>query len=163
MLLRGQLGAARAAEPPPRPPWAPIDDAHFTALCTRCSECVRACPRAVLHIGDGGYPQIRFTERGCSLCGDCVRACLPQALRRVEGAAPWTSSARIGADCLARRRVECRVCGEACGVGAIRFRPSRGGVSQPESDAARCTGCGDCVAVCPAGAVSIQRRSAARA
>ena len=61
----------------------------------------------------------------------------------------------ITASCLAQRAVECRICGEACGSGAIIFKPRRGGVSQPMLDAARCNGCGDCLAPCPVGAIRI--------
>jgi ferredoxin-type protein NapF len=156
-FLRGARGAA-----PLRPPWALADDAAFTQACTRCGDCVRACPQQVLRAGDGGYPEIRFAVRGCTLCGDCARACRPAALRRVEGRPPWNLRAEIGNTCLARRQVECRVCGDACEAQAIGFRPRLGGVALPRVDADRCTGCGACVAPCPAGAVAIQRASAAR-
>ncbi len=65
---------------------------------------------------------------------------------------------RIGEGCLAQRGVECRVCGEACDAGAIRFPPRRGGVALPVPDLAKCTACGDCVGPCPVGAVSVARR-----
>ncbi len=63
----------------------------------------------------------------------------------------------MGEVCLARRGVECRVCGEACDAGAIRFPPRRGGVALPVVDFSKCTACGDCVAPCPVGAVSVGR------
>lgn len=61
----------------------------------------------------------------------------------------------ISAACLARRGVECRLCGDACDSGALRFRPTLGGIAQPVLDLARCTRCGDCVGPCPAGAISV--------
>jgi ferredoxin-type protein NapF len=61
----------------------------------------------------------------------------------------------IGDACLARRGVECRVCGEACDTGAIRFRPQRGGIAQPQLTLQACTGCGDCVPVCPVGVITV--------
>ncbi|HEX6362524.1 MAG TPA: 4Fe-4S dicluster domain-containing protein [Albitalea sp.] len=61
----------------------------------------------------------------------------------------------IGSACLAQRGVECRICGEACATGAIRFRPQAGGASRPVLDLARCSACGDCVRPCPVGAVSV--------
>ncbi|HEX5802081.1 MAG TPA: 4Fe-4S dicluster domain-containing protein, partial [Azospira sp.] len=83
--------------------------------------------------------------------------CKPEALRRADAAAaPWQLKAVIGDACLARRGVECRVCGEACGEAAIRFRPSRGGIAQPLFDAGRCTGCGGCLAPCPIGAIAMR-------
>ncbi len=59
----------------------------------------------------------------------------------------------IGEACLALRGVECRICGDACGAGAIRFRPVRGGVALPIVAEDACTACGDCVAPCPTGAI----------
>lgn len=64
--------------------------------------------------------------------------------------------AHIGTQCLAQRRVECRVCGENCPHSAIRFKPVLGGVSQPTVLAEVCTGCGECVAPCPAAAIAIK-------
>jgi ferredoxin-type protein NapF len=150
-FLRGKRRAA-----PLRPPWVLADDTRFTQACTRCGECVRVCPQQVLLAGDGGYPEIRFDARGCTLCGDCVRVCRPAALLRVDGEAPWTLTATITHACLARRQVECRICGDACDARAIGFRPRIGGVALPQVDGDRCTGCGACVAPCPVGAVAMQ-------
>jgi ferredoxin-type protein NapF len=41
------------------------------------------------------------------------------------------------------------LCGEACDAGAIRFPPRLGGVAAPVVDTTRCTGCGDCLPLCP--------------
>lgn len=57
--------------------------------------------------------------------------------------------------CLAQRRVECRLCGDACAQGALRFVPALGGVSQLSLNPAACTGCGDCVPLCPVQALSV--------
>ncbi|MBL8301268.1 MAG: 4Fe-4S dicluster domain-containing protein [Ideonella sp.] len=72
-------------------------------------------------------------------------------------AVPPGAAVLISPACLARHGVECRVCGEACDRAAIRFPPRRGGVAQPAIEPARCTLCGDCVAPCPVGAVSVAR------
>jgi len=64
--------------------------------------------------------------------------------------------ASISAHCLSIRGVTCRSCDDACGVRAIRFRPQLGGRSRPAIDPELCTGCGDCVPVCPVAALSIQ-------
>lgn len=71
------------------------------------------------------------------------------------------SVAAIGADCLARAGIHCQSCGDACPEAAIRFRPRTGGPPLPALAPDRCTACGDCVAVCPAGAVSLVAREAA--
>jgi ferredoxin-type protein NapF len=61
----------------------------------------------------------------------------------------------IGEACLARRGVVCRSCGDACPERAIRFPPLLGHVALPVVVADACTGCGDCVAVCPVAAVTL--------
>lgn len=38
-------------------------------------------------------------------------------------ARPWNIKARIADNCLPRRGVECRICGDSCPVSAIRFSP----------------------------------------
>ena len=155
-FLRGQLAAAGATElrELSRPPWA-VAEAEFAQACTRCGDCVKACPQQVLVSGDGGYPQVNFEQRGCTFCGDCVRACATPALSRPMTQPPWSIKATIGTACLAHRRIECRVCGELCEAQAIRFRPLLGSVAQPVVDANTCTGCGACVAPCPVGAITV--------
>jgi ferredoxin-type protein NapF len=64
-------------------------------------------------------------------------------------------TAVIAAACLAFNRVECRICGESCAPGAIRFRTGAGGVSTPQVDRVACTGCGDCVPACPVAAITL--------
>lgn len=145
-FLRGRVSTHTAQ---PRPPWAAAE-ARFSERCTRCGDCARACPTRIIRQGDGGYPTVDFTQGECTFCADCVRACPTQALSRDdEAAAPWSLRATIGDACLARRQVECRVCGEQCGESAIRFLPQAGGIATPALDRERCTGCGACVAPCP--------------
>jgi ferredoxin-type protein NapF len=55
----------------------------------------------------------------------------------------------VAPHCLARRGVECRVCGDACDARALRLRPAPGGISELSVDSAQCTGCGECLPVCP--------------
>ena len=57
--------------------------------------------------------------------------------------------------CLAFQNVVCRSCADACEPAAIRFTPRIGGAAQPMLIAARCTGCGECVTVCPASALDL--------
>lgn len=139
-----------------RPPWA-HPEAGFVDRCTRCNECIRACPEQILVVGDGGYPTVDFSQGECTFCEACLPVCQPKALERLDPAqAAWTYKAQIGEDCLPRQGVECRVCGDFCDTRAIRFPPRLGGSALPEIDADNCTGCGACVAPCPVTAVSIR-------
>ncbi len=139
-----------------RPPWARRED-EFIDRCTRCNDCLTACPQHILVAGDGGYPTVDFSAGECTFCADCLKACQPQALLRADPEQPaWPYKAVIGEDCLPRQGVECRVCGDFCDVRAIRFPPRLGGNPLPEIDAEKCTGCGACVAPCPVVAVSVR-------
>ena len=138
-----------------RPPWALPEDA-FIDRCTRCNDCLKACPQKILVVGDGGYPTVDFSHAECTFCGDCVTACRPRALVRLDDAAPWQRKAVINDACLARRSVECRICGDFCDARAIRFLLRLGGSPLPEIDSALCTGCGACVAPCPSRAIAIR-------
>ncbi|WOP15094.1 ferredoxin-type protein NapF [Ottowia sp. SB7-C50] len=170
-FLRGRMADAAAPQAPvvQRPPWA-VAEARFTEQCVRCHACVEGCPRHVLKVGDGGFPEVDFSAQGCDFCGACEAACEPQALNRpaAEAAQAGTSHAawpgwqvRIAPHCLALQKVECRICADACAPRAIRFRPAPGGISQMQLDLAACTACGECVAVCPVGAAMIGPRQAA--
>jgi ferredoxin-type protein NapF len=157
-FLRGKLAEASAHKvtEAPRPPWALRPDAQFTSRCTRCGDCVRACPRGVLQAGDGGFVQIRFDAAGCSLCGECETACTPGAIDREASPQPFLWRVAVADACLNRRGVECRVCGEACETRALRFRPAPGGIAALVIEPESCTGCGDCVSVCPVSAITLR-------
>lgn len=145
--------------PAMRPPWA-REEHDFISSCTRCDICIDACPTAILVRADGGFPAVDFSLGECTFCGECVTRCAPRALlRRAEGEAPWALKASIGQACLAEAGVECRVCGESCPTGAIRFRPRIGGVALPQLDADTCTGCGACFASCPTRAIVVRAES----
>lgn len=151
-FLRGDFSGRRAA---PRPPWALSGEAFFDR-CTRCGACQTACPGGLIQPGSGGYPTLVFERGGCDFCGACAVACAPGALRRDSvGATPWTLKAQVGAGCLARQGVHCRICAEHCEVRAIRIRPSVGGRAQPVIDAQACTGCGACYSPCPSRAIAL--------
>ena len=139
-----------------RPPWA-LPEAAFIDHCTRCNDCLKACPTQILVVGDGAYPTVDFSLGECTFCGDCVTSCQPKALARLEPEqAAWAYKAMIGEDCLPRQGVECRVCGDFCDARAIRFPPRLGGSPLPEIDAEKCTGCGACVAPCPVVTISVR-------
>lgn len=149
---RRRLFTRRTREPV-RPPWARL--AHFTELCTRCDRCRDACPEGILARGDGGFPEVDFRLGECTFCHACAEACPVEGLFASPQLAPWTVQARIGDGCLARAGVYCESCRDGCGPRAIQFVLALRTVPRPRVDPSACTGCGACVASCPAGAISI--------
>ncbi|HRQ65145.1 MAG TPA: ferredoxin-type protein NapF [Xanthomonadaceae bacterium] len=148
-LLRGHHGSV---VPPGRPPWA-LAEAGFSEACTRCGDCLAACPEGILVAGDGGFPEVDFRRGACTFCGDCVKACASGALSAAISPA-WALRARVDHTCLARRGVHCQSCRDACEPEAIRFA-YLGSVPVPEVDLDACSGCGACVAACPADAIAV--------
>jgi len=143
---------------PIRPPWALPEDA-FTKLCERCGVCIDKCPTHIIHQGRGGFPVVDFNSGECLFCGDCVDVCKPGALKKREGYRPWSVTASINnSTCLAFSNVECRSCFDPCEARAIKMTPRIGGVSIPLLNSADCTGCGACLAVCPAQAVNMNTK-----
>ena len=91
---------------------------------------------------------------------------LPQPSRRALLTGRISSRpgiAVIGGNCMARHGIVCRGCGEACETGAIRFQLAIGSAGLPMIDNNVCTGCGDCVSICPASAIAIMPAAAGAA
>ncbi|MBX9402617.1 ferredoxin-type protein NapF [Lysobacter sp. BMK333-48F3] len=153
-LSRRELLFGRAASVAPlRPPWA-LAESAFLEACTRCDACVDACPERVLARDAAGRPRFDPQLGECSFCGACAEACVPGALRRSAASAPWTLRALVSERCLGDQGVVCRSCEEACPeLAVLRPRGRHGGVAV---DADRCSGCGACIGVCPAGALRLQ-------
>lgn len=153
---RNLLRARRTDAPPPlRPPWT--DAARMTAACTRCGECIRACPERVLTSGDGGYPAFdpTLSAGACTFCGACAEAC-DEAVFDRSATPPWTVRAVLSAEtCLAAAGVHCQSCRDACLDGAVTIALRIGGPGLPAINTKACTGCGACVAPCPATAISL--------
>lgn len=71
-----------------RPPFA-IEELDFLLACSRCGDCVDACPHNIIFplsskLGVKVYstPAMDLNNKGCHLCEDwpCVQACKPKAL-----------------------------------------------------------------------------------
>ena len=138
-----------------RPPGA-VGEADFLAGCTRCGDCITACPLHAVVLAPerlrvvAGTPIIDPAVQPCLMCEDtpCITACEPAVLRRAPGApVPAIGTARIQImDCLAHQGSTCSACHERCPVpGAFRVEQGR-----PTVVAEACTGCGICQHVCPA-------------
>lgn len=145
-FLRGRFAAA---EPVIRPPWS--RPATIAAACTGCGDCAMACPQAIIKSDDNGQPTIDFHAKECTFCGRCAEACSEAVFDRM--AVAFRHVVVIGERCFTALGVVCQSCGDACPEGAIRFRPRIGGPALPSLATDRCTGCGACIAVCPANAI----------
>lgn len=122
--------------------------------CTACGACAEACPQDILRIAGGRHPVIEFTAP-CTFCGACAEAC-PEEVFEPERDPPWEAVAHIGAGCFEPQGIACRACEDACEARALRARPQLGGTAVMTLDPEACTGCGACVSVCPAEAITIQ-------
>jgi ferredoxin-type protein NapG len=142
-----------------RPPYA-ITELDFLLTCTRCSDCINACPHAVIFplaarcgAQVAGTPALDLLHKGCHLCADwpCVNACKTGALQRPpesKASEPsWPLLARVNintATCLPYQGPECGVCVAVCPVpGALRLAQER-----PVIDDTLCTGCALCREAC---------------
>jgi ferredoxin-type protein NapF len=146
--------AARQRPLGPAPPWLAGEMGSDT--CAGCdAPCANACPQAIVrrHPADhdlAGVPYLDFAEAGCTFCGDCARACPLDV--DTDASAPSLGSARLdrGA-CLAWNRVVCLACRGPCPEAAITLDARM----RPAIAKQRCTGCGQCLGACPAGAIAV--------
>ena len=145
-----------------RPPYA-LDELEFLLACTRCGECIAACPHQVIfplstRLGAqvAATPALDLLRKGCHLCEDwpCVTACEPGALKRpspeeedadTPPALPRLARASIDEGrCLPYSGPECGACDSACPVpGALVWEQWK-----PRIDPERCTGCALCREAC---------------
>ncbi|MGS3185863.1 ferredoxin-type protein NapF [Aeromonas taiwanensis] len=149
-LLRGRLTTPK---PGVQLPWSVSWD-EFITDCTRCGDCLTACPEQILVKGDGGFPTVDFLRGECTFCAECVDACQAPVFRPTTQT-PWEYVAHIEAGCLASAQVFCQRCQDSCEQQAIRVSPQLGRVPTPSIQTESCNGCGACVADCPVGSIRI--------
>lgn len=141
-----------------RPPYA-LNELEFLLACTRCGECIDACPHHVIFPLPArrgtdvvNTPALDLLNRGCHLCDDwpCVTACEPGALKinqeqGAEPGLPWLSKAMIDESCcLPYQGPDCGACESACPVpGALQWHDFK-----PVIDEQKCPGCGLCREAC---------------
>ena len=145
------FGRSRVEATALRPPWAVAGPA-FAAACSRCDDCIQACPEAVLVRGSDGLPRFDALAGECTFCAACVDACGTGALD-ASLSPPWQLRAQVGEACLPGHGVVCSSCREICPESAIRIPPGARGAAH--IDPAACTGCGACVAICPGDAITL--------
>lgn len=144
--------ARRRTVPIFRPPGA-IEETSFLAGCTKCGECIDACPHdAIVKASNqfreaAGTPTILADHAACMMCRDfpCIAACEPNVLTSLVP--PTMGTAKVTEHlCLAHHGTTCTVCSERCPVdNAITVVDGK-----PTVNESNCTGCGVCRYVCPA-------------
>ena len=151
---RDDVAAAgrRPLVPVLRPPGA-IEEREFLNRCTRCGDCIEACPHDALVKAPARFrtafdtPMIDPMAQPCLMCEDtpCVTACEPGVLTTTLGFAMGTAMVNEQT-CLAHQGSFCSVCHEKC--------PAEGAfvveAGKPRVNESACTGCGVCHYVCPA-------------
>ncbi len=139
-----------------RPPGA-LPEVAFLAACTRCGECVAACPPKVIRTVPtrgglaAGTPYLELARDPCLACPDmpCAAVCPTDALTvppdgwRGYRLAPV---AFLPERCVTFRGTPCRVCADACPVGEQALVMD--GDGHPVFRRDGCVGCGVCVREC---------------
>lgn len=149
-----------------RPPFA-LSELEFILACTRCGDCIEACPHNVIFPLPSNYGAdvaatvaLDVLNGGCHLCEDwpCVAACEADALKMPssEGkpeeeagdaviAWPKMARAEINPDeCLPFKGPECGACDGSCPIpNTLIFQREKPQINQDS-----CSGCGLCRAAC---------------
>ena len=142
-----------------RPPYA-LKELDFILVCTRCDQCLEACPHDVIfklpaRLGARvmDTPALDLLNKGCHLCKDwpCVTACesgalsIPVVADNKEPILPIIARAEINTDtCLPYSGPECGACESSCPVpGALYWDMTKPCINQE-----LCIGCALCREVC---------------
>src|SRR5205085_12533162 len=112
-----------------RPPGA-LPEQQFRETCSRCGDCVRACPASAIVIDStgakgNGAPYINADVMSCVVCEGlhCMQACpsgalLPTPLADIDmGTAVWREET-----CVRSTGEDCTICVEKCPLGEIAIK-----------------------------------------
>lgn len=130
-----------------RPPGA-VDERIFLERCTKCYDCVKACPpRAIVAHPNDGTPVLYADQSPCLLCEDvpCAAACGTDALVPVE----YSHQVRMGVAAISHRLCTasqgCHACVSRCPTDALTMDFESFSLSVLTDV---CVGCGMCEMVC---------------
>ena len=137
-----------------RPPGA-LEEDEFILACTRCDDCVTACPHDAIFKPAyseaniyGGTPFMDFKENACEMCTDfpCISSCKPGALKLVDNFLKVGVAKLNEEHCLVKQGQMCDYCARSCPkeYGALTFGEDR----MPIIDEDLCVGCGKCEYIC---------------
>ena len=147
-----------------RPPGA-LPAPGFADTCSRCGDCVKACPAQAIKIEEntaGGLPYIIARESPCVVCTDlsCMKVCPTGALRKLEGVHQIqmgyavTDQSRclrgggysIYEEPTSLTGEDCQLCVTQCPIGPQAIAIDNHGTVEVRHG---CIGCGVCEQVCP--------------
>ena len=134
----------------------------FTSRCISCHTCVSACPTHVLQpsffaLGAAGFlqPVMDYRVGYCEWeCNACSQVCPTGAISPISIAKKQATQLGrvefVEDRCVVfTQGTACGACGEVCPTQAVRMVPYLGDLTQPLTDNAICSGCGNCEYACP--------------
>ncbi|MCK3655717.1 ferredoxin-type protein NapG [Pasteurellaceae bacterium Macca] len=149
-----------------RPPGALSEEA-FVSACTRCGQCVQACPYEMLHLAsllasvEAGTPYFTARDKPCEMCEDipCMNACPSGALSGLGSINEAKMGLAVLLDhetCLNWQGLRCDVCYRVCplidkAITLERVHNDRTSIHAkliPTVHSDACTGCGKCEQAC---------------
>jgi ferredoxin-type protein NapG len=144
-----------------RPPGA-IEESQFLEKCTRCTDCIEACPYdSIRRIGPefgeaAGTPAIIYNDTPCYICPDmpCIASCETEALLPIERHEARMGTATIDYNnCWQAMNQPCDYCVTKCPLKSDAI--SMDEIQLPRVDTNGCVGCGVCAYLCPGDAITI--------
>lgn len=150
-----------------RPPGA-LPEQDFLSACTRCGQCVQACPYDMLHLAslispvEAGTPYFIARDKPCEMCLDipCMNACptgaLSEELKDIDDARMGLAVLLDHETCLNWQGLRCDVCYRVCplidkAITLEKVHNDRTSIHAkliPTVHSDACTGCGKCEQAC---------------